>query len=181
MPDAASSPPEPPATAEARLERFAREETASLYSLFCRVTGNAETAQDLLQDTLAEAWRQLRRYDSTRPFRNWVFRLGQNRLRNHLRRRRLEARWMQPLTVDPPDRERRAAGARGLGEELEHVLETLPYVQRVAVVLRYEEDLSCAEIGEILEMTPNAVSIQLYHARRALKVLLEAGAEESRP
>lgn len=157
--------------ATARLERFARDGSGPLYGLLLRATGNAETARDLLQETLMEAFRKLDTYDVELPLRNWVFRIGQNRLRNFLRRRSLERTWLKPLAGDPvssgPD-----PHDTGDGELLERALLRLPGVQRLAVLLRYQEDLTCAEIGAVLEMTPNAVSIQLHRARRALKRLL---------
>jgi RNA polymerase sigma-70 factor (ECF subfamily) len=157
--------------ATARLERFARDGSGRLYGLLLRATGNAETARDLLQETLMDAFRKLDAYDASLPLENWVFRIGQNRLRNFLRRQRLERKWMEPLAGDPISPESDAHEARD-GELLERALLRLPGVQRVAVLLRYQEDLTCAEIGAVLGMTPNAVSIQLHRARRALKGLL---------
>lgn len=166
---------EPTAAARSRLEHFARQEADSLYTLFVRALGDRERAQDLLQETLMEACRHLDRYDSSRPFRAWVFRIGQNRLRNFLRRRRLERKWIRPLEEVPDGK--RSSPADGLLERerqelLEKGLLRLPYLQRMAVILRYQEGLSCGEIAALMDTTPNAVSIQLHHARRDLRRLL---------
>jgi RNA polymerase sigma-70 factor (ECF subfamily) len=95
---------------------------------------------------------------------------------------------MQPLDAVPEPPGQAGLGGAGLSpaesdavERLERALRGLPVRQRIALVLRYQEGKSCAEIGEVLDMTPNAVSIQLYHARRTLRGLLAAEAPRSAP
>ncbi len=164
------------------LEHFARCEAGPLYGLFVRATGDAGWARDLLQDTLMYAWRNRASYDPARPFRSWIFRIGQNRLRNFLRRRRLEREWLKPLEADPCGELRLSASEALEREEiLERALLRLPGPQRVALLLRYREGFSCAEIGEVLDMTPNAVSIQLHHARKSLKKILGKEPLEKKP
>jgi RNA polymerase sigma-70 factor (ECF subfamily) len=162
--------------ARARLEAYARQEAGPLYTLFRRAIGDAQRARDLLQDTLLDAWRNVERYDRSRPLAAWVFRIGQNRLRNFLRRQELEHAHVRPLGSDhaggQPGPEV-ASLRRERHELLEEALLRLPPDQRLATILRYQEAWSCSEIGEALDMTPNAVSIQLHRARRRLRALLE--------
>ncbi|MBI4607118.1 MAG: sigma-70 family RNA polymerase sigma factor [Planctomycetes bacterium] len=173
-PAAPAAPAASPSPGAASFERFARSEAGPLYTLLVRVTGDVEAARDLLQDTLLDAWRNLAAYDPSRPLRNWIFRLGQNRLRNFLRRKRLEGRWMRALDEEPASEAgSRDAEARERGEVLERALLRLRAEQRVVLLLRYQEDLSCAEIADLLDTTPNAVSIQLHHARKRLREILE--------
>jgi RNA polymerase sigma-70 factor (ECF subfamily) len=179
MPTKEPGPTDHREVATARLERFARDGSGPLYGLLLRGTGNPETAKDLLQETLMEVFRKIETYDVKLPLENWVFRIGQNRLRNFLRRQSLERAWLKPLTDDPVSP---AADPRDTGDELlERALLRLPVAQRWAVLLRYQEDMTCAEIGAVLEMTPNAVSIHLHRARRALKGLLQERTGGRRP
>jgi len=171
-----------------RFEAYARDETGRLHAFFRRSLGDEHLARDLVQETLLDAWRARSTYDPSYSFEGWVFRIGQNRMRNLLRRRRLERRWMQPLDAVPEPPGQAGLGGAGLSpaesdavERLERALRGIPVRQRIALVLRYQEGKSCAEIGEVLDMTPNAVSIQLYHARRTLRGLLAAEAPRSAP
>lgn len=119
-----------------------------------------------------QAWKSLTSYDTLLPLRPWVFRIGQNLLRNHLRRARLERKTSVPLTTEPRSRDKTPFGSAVTRERdrlLESAILDLPERQRVAVVLRYQEKLSCTEIAAVLETTANAVSIQLNRARRALR------------
>lgn len=167
-----------------RLEAFARTEAGDLYSLFRRCLGNAEEAADLVQETLLYAWKNLALYDRERPFRAWIFRIGQNRLRTFLKRRRLHRAFEQeaerrgpPASVEP------AQSATIVDERrrLDQAIAALPERQRIAVILRYQQGLSCREIGEILEMSENAVSIQLHHARREMRQSIGEAESGGRP
>ena len=153
------------------MEHFAREGTERLYSIFRRAVGDDQIAEDLVQDTLHDAWRNIDRYDESRPFRHWIVRIGLNRLRSHLRRLRLERRWIAPLAVEPGFESPPADALVGREEKaaLDRAIESLPEKQRAAVLLRYREGLSCGEIASALGVTSNAVSIQLHRARQTLR------------
>jgi RNA polymerase sigma-70 factor (ECF subfamily) len=167
-----SLPADPISPARSGLERFAREDADALYTVFRRCLGDAELARDALQDTLLDAWKHRARYDPARPFRAWLFCIGRNRLRNLLRRRRLERRRMRLLSEEIESSGPRP-GSRLLELErrqsIERAILGLSPEQRVAVILRYQEGFSCGEIGAVLGATANAVSIQLHRARRELK------------
>ena len=157
------------------LTDFAREGADGLYSLFRRAVGDAQVAEDLLQDTLHDAWRHIDRYDRERPFRHWVVRIGLNRLRSFLRRRKLERQWVAPLASDPIQEEAGPDGVALTREQtasLEEAVGRLGERQRVAILLRYQQGLSCQEIAEVLDATPNAVSIQLHRAHQASRRML---------
>jgi len=154
-----------------RLEDFARDEADALLALFRRSLRDAEAAQDLVQDTLLAAWRSRGSYDPDRPFRNWIFRIGINRLRNHLRRLKLENQAMRPLKLDPAGGERPTRRFADIerGERIEEAVCELPGRQREIFLLRYQEGMTCIDIADALETTPNAISIQLHHARKKLR------------
>lgn len=162
------------ATADDRLEDFARRDSNALYSLFWRCLGDGETARDLLQETMLFAWKNRSLYDADRPFRAWIFRIGQNRLRSFLRRRRLEKAWAATEKATQPEARVDRDRLIDLDDatKLDAAIRTLPERQRMALLLRYQEGLSCREIGEVLGASENAVSIQLHHARNELRRLL---------
>lgn len=164
-----------------RLARFAEEESGPLYAFFRRATGDAELAQDLLQDTLMDAWRHIHQYDASRSLRGWIFRIGQNRLRNLLRRRKLERQWIQPLDGDPVSGPGTDECRGEQTEAIDRALLRLSIAERVVLLLRYQEGLTCAEAGEVLGITANAVSIQLHHSRKRLREILATQSTEKKP
>src|SRR5918995_1475698 len=127
-----------------------------------RIVGSAQDAEDLLQETLLDAWRGLERFEGRASIRAWLYRIATNRsldaLRASRRRpedlqrmteppeptRRGEPVWLQPypdvLSEDIPDH---APGPDARYETKEAIalafivgLQPLPPQQRAVVVLR---------------------------------------------
>jgi RNA polymerase sigma-70 factor (ECF subfamily) len=168
----ASEPTAPRLPAEGELARFVQEEADVLYGIFRRSVRDPEAASDLLQDTLLSAWKSMPRYDPARPIRGWMVQIGLNRLRNFLRRSRLERE--VEATLPAPDADGAPSPIDALLERegrdlIEKAVKELPERQRAAVILRYQWDYSCREIGRALDMTENAVSLHLHRAREALR------------
>ncbi|HBP17660.1 MAG TPA: hypothetical protein DEA08_07700 [Planctomycetes bacterium] len=162
---------------------FAQDEGHALEAMFRRTLNDPDLARDLAQETLLRAWSKRDDYDPSRPLRSWVFGIGINLLRNHLRRRKLEQATLQPLG-DLPREGREETPTKRLAkaereEQLEGAIRALPPSQQEVVLLRYQEGLSCQEIADVVGTTPNAVSIKLYHARKALRERLRDAAEET--
>ena len=54
-------------------------------------------------------------------------------------------------------------------EVVEYLLQKLPARERTTVVLHYLSEMTCEEIGDFLEVSPNTVKSQLHRARKRLK------------
>ena len=134
-----------------------------------RVTGSLVEAQDVAQD-LAE--KLLRRPPA--DVRSWPALLKTmtvNAAIDRTRRRRDEGRAPEPVTLEGPDtaleEEQRAVALR-------QALDQLPEKDAQLFSLCYFADLSHAEIGRQLSMTPNAVTVALHRARQRLAAFLQA-------
>lgn len=141
---------------------------------------DAERARDLVQEATLRAWRSLDRFDSRHRFSTWLFRIGINLAISAGRRASLEARHRDSLRLaGETDDARQVASplsellAREDGDRLERAIAALPARQREVLQMRYAEGMRCQDIAEACDMTPNAVSILLFRARKRLKDLLE--------
>src|SRR6266496_5847386 len=78
-----------------------------LHRYCSRMTGSVLDGEDVVQDTLFEAYRKLDQYDDSRPLAPWLFRIAHNRSIDFLRRRgvRIEAETtaMEPESVPPAE------------------------------------------------------------------------------
>lgn len=141
----------------------------ALYRLALRLVGNAEDAQDALQDSLLDAWRRLDRFRGDAAFTTWAYRIVTNRCLDLLRRRRetvgIEAVSERLAAPDAP--ERTAEVDAGLAA-LRVALQGLPDEQRACFVLRELEGLGYAEIGEITGASETAVRGRIHRARQTL-------------
>lgn len=61
-----------------------------------------------------------------------------------------------------------------LPRPIEHYLEQISEVQRVAIVLRHGFGYSLADIGEMTDTDPNTVKARLLHGRRKLRAMVAA-------
>lgn len=152
-----------------------------LFAFLYHLTGSAEDALDLRQETFLRLHTHAARYRPHGKFRSWALRIAGNLARGQLRRRRI-VRWIgfdpvrhdRPATTEAPDvpleREELRRRVRG-------ALAALPDRQREAVVLRRYHDLSYREIAEVMGTTEAAVESLLIRASAALRQRL--GGEEA--
>ena len=79
-------------------DRMLREHHRRAFSFAYRMTGNREDVEDLTQDAFLRAYRAFDRYDRTRPFDRWLFRIIANLFVDRLRAKPRQA----PLSLDAP-------------------------------------------------------------------------------
>jgi RNA polymerase sigma-70 factor, ECF subfamily len=153
-----------------------------IFHIIWRTVGNPEDARDLTQETFVRAIRALDRFDPSRPFRNWVFRIATNLAIDHLRRRRLrtvsidvdedDARGMRaPVLVDSGSRPDEIHEQTWLSEKLGKLVERLPAEYRMVVHLRHHDQLSYEEIAEALGVPLGTVKARLHRAHHRLRAL----------
>ena len=139
-----------------------------VFSLALRVTGEYGTAEEVAQDVFLELFRSAERLNGEDHVRFWLRRVTVHRATDALRRRshRPEAaaeEWMDETHAD---------GGAGVGTvleaRLEELLGSLPEQMRVAVVLRYQEDMLPDEIASLLGQPVATVKSNL---QRGLKLL----------
>ena len=56
-----------------------------LVALLYKMLGNIEDARDIAQDTFIRAFLNLKRFDTSRPFEPWLYRIGRNLAYNHMK------------------------------------------------------------------------------------------------
>jgi RNA polymerase sigma-70 factor (ECF subfamily) len=158
-----------------------------LIALLGHLVGDHDQAEDLAQDVFLRVYRARKRYVPGAKFSTWLFRIAgnvaSNALRTRSRRREvhlaprpgetganpLEAAvlaasgWMPTRQLDK----------RELREAVQGAVESLSDRQRLAVLLAKFEHFSYADIGEIMDMSPQAVKSLLARARGNLRAVLE--------
>jgi len=141
-----------------------------VFSLALRVTGEYGTAEEVAQDVFLELFRSAEKLSGDDHVRFWLRKVTVHRATDALRRRahRPETQaeeWMDDAPAD-------GDGGAGLGTvleaRLEELLGSLPEAMRVAVVLRYQEEMLPDEIAKLLGQPVATVKSNL---QRGLKLL----------
>jgi RNA polymerase sigma-70 factor (ECF subfamily) len=122
-------------------------------------------AEDIAQEALVAAIRNLDRFDRRRPLRPWLHRIVVNRAIDWARLRSLRAEVLDAeAAADQADEGRR----RAYSDPVITALATLSPDQRAAVVLRYLLEYTPGEIASMLGLPRGTVNSRL---RRGLDVL----------
>ena len=140
------------------------------------ITGDPDTAADLLQDVFLRLHRFADRVDPSRPLEPWLYRVTTNLAYTRVKRRR----WLRPLddVVDWLSSKEKKPSVHYLVEldeewqQVNRAIGTLPLPQRVVVVLYYVNDLSIIEIADILEIPQGTVKSRLHYGRKTLKKIV---------
>jgi RNA polymerase sigma-70 factor, ECF subfamily len=146
-----------------------------VFSIALRIVRDHGTAEEVAQDVFLELYRSAERLQSEDHVKFWLRRVAVHRATDAIRRtaRHPEAKaemWMEETHGFPaPD-----GGLKdGVAHRLESMVGTLPEAMRVAVVLRYSEDMSADEIARMLHQPPATVKSNL---QRGLKLLRQKAA-----
>jgi RNA polymerase sigma-70 factor, ECF subfamily len=133
-----------------------------------RILRSAADVDDVVQAAMERAWRHRDHCVARHSPEGWVATIARREaLREYGRQRRLVVVAEAPEVAVAPSDERIVDSVT-----VERVMRALSQGDRQLVLWRYAEDLSSDEIGRRLGLSPGAVRVRLYRARRALSVAL---------
>lgn len=158
-------------------DELVREHGDRVYRLAYRLSGNAQDAEDLTQDTFIRVFRSLSNYQAG-TFEGWLHRITTNLFLDMVRRRnriRMEAlpEDYERVPSQTPNPEQVYHDAR-LDPDLQAALDSLAPEFRAAVVLCDVEGLSYEEIGATLGVKLGTVRSRIHRGRQALRDHLTA-------
>ena len=144
-----------------------------VFGLCYRMLGHREDAEDAAQETFVRALRNLRSWDPERDFEPWLLAIAGNRCRTALSRR-MRKPPSRSLNEPLPSRSPDMQAARQLAEEMELALGSLRRQYRQAFELFHQQELSYAEIADVLQCPIGTVRTWIHRARRELIRHLQA-------
>jgi RNA polymerase sigma-70 factor (ECF subfamily) len=144
--------------------------------------GRPEDALDLSQDAFVNAFRHIKRFDSSKSFFPWFYSILKNLCMNHLnrlRRRREdsidqmaeeEGQISIPIEAVGPEEQ---VVRKDLEIKIGQALQRLRPKDREIIILQHFQDYSYQEIADLLGIPMGTVMSRLYSARQALRRELE--------
>lgn len=140
-----------------------------LHKYCSRMTGSALDGEDVVQETLAQAYYKLSLLQQDIPLRPWLFKIAHNKCVDFLRKHRQKFVSLEEETefsATPPDEVERQEMA---SQALSTLVYDLPPKERACIILKDVLDYSLLEIAEILETSITAVKAALHRGRQKLK------------
>jgi RNA polymerase sigma-70 factor (ECF subfamily) len=166
----------PPTTADERMRALYRAHAGPLYRFLLRITfGDAHAAEDLMQETLLRAWRNLERLhadvESVRP---WLFTVGRRIAIDAARARSARPAEVRtgdtatlPVTEDPIERLVNVQAVR-------QAMVTLNPDHRSVLVELYYRERTTAEAADRLGIPIGTVKSRTHYALRSLSAAIGA-------
>jgi RNA polymerase sigma-70 factor (ECF subfamily) len=138
------------------------------------LSGNADLADDLVQDTMLKAWMARDRFIAGTNMRAWTHVILRNVYFSMVRRARFKGEWDEYsadlLLAVPAGQESHIALS-----DMQRALMQLPAEQREALILMGAGGMTCEEVAAISQCAVGTVKSRVARARVALRALLEGG------
>lgn len=170
---------------EPAFEALVSRHQARVYRLACRLTGSEADAKDVLQEAFLAVYRGLPGFRAESRFSTWLYRIATNAALMHRRARErrpaesLEAflprfdgdgvHAAEPADLRVASRAEDLLDRKTLAAKARAGLERLPDIYRDAFVLRDLEEMSTAEVAELLGIDAAAVRQRVHRARLMLR------------
>ena len=149
-----------------------------IHAFVWRRVKDYHVAEEITQDTFLKAYQKLGTLRDPNRFSGWLYMIATRRFLTWFDEKTIP---MQSLDAMRETEIEALLYARYMMEQTEklatdkqsevvgYLLEKLPARERIVVVLHYLSEMSCEEIGDFLEMSPNTVKSRLHRARKRLK------------
>jgi RNA polymerase sigma-70 factor (ECF subfamily) len=154
-----------------------------LFSVAHRLTGNAQDAEDAVQDAWLKAHRQLGRFEARADVRTWLHRITVNCSIDLIRSRRHRETAHDPTDLEQGPLSERGSEAQATPDRLaasvqiqERVADAmcgLTALERAAFNLRHVEGMSIEEVGAQLGLKTSATKHSIFRAVKKMRVALE--------
>jgi RNA polymerase sigma factor (sigma-70 family) len=141
---------------------------------------NAQDAEDTAQEVFIQVFESIVSFKEESKFSTWIYRITVSKSLDHLRKKKRKKRFAflqslygqnDGLIIEPPDFFH--PGIKMENKEnaavLFKIIEQLPANQKTAFVLNKIENLSYAEISEIMKSSESAVDALLQRAKKNLR------------
>jgi RNA polymerase sigma-70 factor (ECF subfamily) len=154
---------------DAFAQLVARYEQALFHYLRHMTQDEALTA-DLMQETWLHVWHHARRYNATRPFLPWVYRIAHHccidalRGRQHSTPPTTHTTRQAPAPASQRDEPQEVLLYQETVAAVQAAIQTLPAPHRAVLILRYYHGLSYQEISDIVSCSLGTVKSRLHYA-----------------
>ncbi len=139
----------------------------NLYTVAFNICKNAHDAEDVVQDTFIQYWRQKKEFESEQHLRAWLFRVAINTAKNKVNT------FFRRTTVPLEDYMENLSFETQESSDFFEAVMNLPTKYRIVIHLFYYEDYSVNEIADILKLTPGNVKTRLSRGRMLLRSTLK--------
>lgn len=155
-----------------------------LFHMAYRMLYNRQEAEDVVQETFLRVYKNLERYDESLKFSTWIYRIATNLCIDRLRKRKpsysldaestdhegLDGYSMIPSDDRTPESELLLSETQRI---IHDSIDSLPPKYKTIMMLRYIQEMSLQEIGDVLDMPVTTIKTRVHRGREFLRKKLE--------
>ncbi len=156
-----------------RFRRHIEPLTKNLLIAAYRFAGNSFDAEDLVQETLVKAFKNMEKFKEKTSAKAWTFTILKNTFYNNVRyQKRREVNLFDPNDIDNyKDESIRETGADELDDEMQSIIDSLPEEMRLILIAREIQGLDYNQIAENFNAPLGTVKSRIKRARDKLREL----------
>jgi RNA polymerase sigma-70 factor (ECF subfamily) len=158
---------------QAAFSELVRRHQKTLLRLCLRFTRDLQTAEEVVQESFVKAYEKLNSFEGRSSFKSWLFQIGVNNAKNWLRGQKGDAISLDDVQMSVAAQAETGMIKQDLKTQMQKEIDKLPERQKTAVVLRIYEDLSFAEIAQIMECPYDTAKANFRHGLLKLKASFE--------
>jgi RNA polymerase sigma-70 factor (ECF subfamily) len=149
-----------------------QEKTGIIFKYLLKIGASARDAEDIVQEALYKFLLYIDSVDPTKAY-SWLFRVSINQYYDLCRKQKKEmhASFDNLEFVDESFLPEDFIQQNEMKKEIQVVLDQLPTLQKQLLLLKYEMELSYAEMAELLDLNTGTIKTYLFRARKTFKEL----------
>ncbi len=161
----------------ASFSELVKRHQRGLLRLSMRFMKDMDVAQDVVQDAFIKAYEKLNLFEGRASFKSWLFQIAVNTARNKLRENRYDFTNIDDVHLSVSPTAEKVLVHAAVSEIIQTEVDRLPFKQKTALVLRVYEDMSFAEIAEVMQCPYDTAKANYRHALLKLKETFEMQSE----
>ena len=161
----------------ASFSELVKRHQRGLLRLSVRFMKDLDIAQDVVQEAFIKAYEKLNMFEGRASFKSWLYQITVNTARNKLRENRYDFSDIDDVQLSVAPIAERSLIHLAVSDMIQLEVDRLPFKQKTALVLRIYDDMSFAEIAEVMQCPYDTAKANYRHALIKLKEVFETQSE----
>ncbi|MFA7654005.1 MAG: RNA polymerase sigma factor [Candidatus Magasanikbacteria bacterium] len=163
--------------------------TKAIYSFCVRFVGQGSEAEDITQEVFIKVWKNLRKFDKTKKFKTWMYQIARYTAIDHLRSVKKtvdidkftedesESEWERLVDSSPSPFDQ--LDIKEQADKIKQAINLLPEIYRTVLDLHLREEMTLAEISEVMKEKNDTVKSRYRRGLAMLRRLLANSVDSS--
>jgi RNA polymerase sigma factor (sigma-70 family) len=150
-----------------------------VFTIVLRITANREEAEEVAQDVFMKVYKSLPAFEGKSKFSSWLYRIAYNTALSSIRNKKQDIlsldneKMAAALNIKTSSAIYNEAEKEFVAADVSKAISMIDAEDATIITLFYLSEQSIEEIGQILNIGPNAAKVRLHRARKKLKEKME--------